>query len=230
MIWRAALVWLAMTMAASAQWLVYELRFTPEEDSVNFSFYTGAYVLASVHGGAATMILTTEEGGRFYAVSENGAKFFIAANKRTKKAVFSAAALTGSAQAFYSAAGYLNRSLLLDSPSGARSWRVAEELTGRLMASDDEAGLAPAPDGSLGMVGNARIKGKLREDLTANATANYATQAEATRYIIDLLEKYGYVPDKGEEPEPEPKPNAEAADTVIEPSLFPVESRPTELE
>ncbi|MDZ4287170.1 MAG: hypothetical protein U0984_04390, partial [Prosthecobacter sp.] len=44
---------LAVT-SASAQWLVYELKFAPDEDSVNFNFYAGAYVIAPAQGGAAT--------------------------------------------------------------------------------------------------------------------------------------------------------------------------------
>ena len=81
--------------------------------------------VAPIQGGATSIILTTEEGGRYYAVSEGGGKFFVAANVQTRKAVFSAAALGGSGQVFYAASGHLNRSLLLGIPSGERAWRVA---------------------------------------------------------------------------------------------------------
>jgi hypothetical protein len=207
--------------AASAQWLVYEVKFTPEDDVVNFSFYTGAYIVAPAQGGAASIILTTEEGGRYFAVSEGAAKFFVAANQRKKKAVFSSAAMRGSALAFYTASGHLNRSLLLDSPTGTRSWRVAEFLTGRLMAADDEAGMAPAPDGSFGMVGGAIIEAALREDLTANATLAYTTLTGATTYVIELLERYGYSADSNESAAPPPEPAAEESGSQIDPSLFP---------
>jgi hypothetical protein len=218
------------TVSASAQWLVYEVKFTPDDqDSVNFSFYNGAYIIAPAQGGAATLVLTTEDGGHFYAVSEAGGRFFVAANRRTKKAVFSATALRGSAQAFYAASGYLNRSLLLDSPSGARSWRVAETIEGRFMAADDDGGLPPAPDGSFGMIGNAKIQATLREDLTANATLSYTTLTGATTYVIELLERYGYNPDTGAA-----TPSADAAADAVEPaeseslidaSLFPQETQ-----
>lgn len=222
----ATVLCLLAVASASAQWLVYELKFAPDDDSVNFSFYAGAYLIAPAQGGAATIVLTTDEGGHYYAVSEAGGRFFVAANQKTKKAVFSAAALRGSAQAFYSASGYLNRSLLLDSPSGVRAWRVAEFIEGRFMATDDEAGLGPAPDGSFGMVGNAQIQGILREDLTANATLAYTTLTGATSYVIELLERYGYTPDAGEtaaapEPDEEALKPEEDADTLIDPSLFP---------
>lgn len=233
----ALLLWLLGPGVASAQWLVYELRFTPEAaESVNFSFYTGAYLVVPVSGGASTIVLTTEEGGRSYAVSEGGGKFFVALNSQVKKAVFSAAAFTGSSQALYSASGHLKRSLLLRSPSGERTWRVAEKLSGRLMATDDEAGMTPAADGSLGMVGSALIAGSLREDLTANATMYCSNLAAATDYITGLLDKYGYTAENRPALETQIQP-AEAQDApantaapaaddgVIDPSLFPVESR-----
>ncbi|SKA86457.1 hypothetical protein SAMN02745166_01300 [Prosthecobacter debontii] len=214
------MIWLVGVVGASAQWLVYELRFTPEEDSVNFSFYTGGYVVVPAQGGPASIVLTTEEGGRFYAVAESSGKYFVAANANVKKAVFAAAALTGSGQAFYTASGHMNRSLLLSGQDGSRSWRVAEILSGRLLAADDESATGPAPDGSLGVVGGALISGVLREDLTANASAAFSNQNAVTAYVIELLEKYGYTPDTGSLPAPAIS-SAEAA--VIDASLFPVE-------
>ncbi len=214
-----ALLWLGALGCAPAQWLVYELVFTPEEESVNFSCYKSAYLIAPVQGGKATIVLTTEDGGNVYAVADSSAKFFVAANARNRKAVFSAAAISGNSQALYTAAGPLNRSLLLDSPSGTRSLRVAESLDGRLMAADDESDKGPAADGSLGMVGSAFITGALREDLTAQATKQFTTLNEATSYIVELLEKYGYAPDVGSVPVP---PEATVEDTsLIDASLFP---------
>ncbi len=214
-----ALLWLAALVCAPAQWLVYELVFTPEEESVNFSCYKSAYLIAPAQGGKATMVLTTEEGGNVYAVADSSAKFFVAANASTRKAVFSAAAISGNSQALYTASGHLNRSLLLDSPAGTRSWRVAEALDGRLMAADDESDKGPAEDGSFGMVGSAFITGALREDLTAQATQRFTTLNGATSYIVELLEKYGYAPDVGSVPVT-PEPTVEDT-SLIDASLFP---------
>lgn len=221
----AAWLWLAALTGASAEWLVYELRFTPEAGSVNFSFYSGAYVIAPVQGGPASIVLTTEEGGRFYAVAESSGKFFVAANAETRKAVFSAAALSRTSQAFYSAAGPLNRSLLLHGSSGARSWRVAETLSGRLLAADDESERGPSPDGSFGVVGEAQIRGSLREDLSLNTSLQCTTQESATAYLLELLEKYGYGPD-GEDAGAEPAVSPPLESAVIDPSLFPAATRP----
>lgn len=214
-----AILWLAALASAPAQWLVYELVFTPEEESVNFSCYKSAYLIAPAQGGKATLVLTTEEGGHFYAVADSSAKFFVAANATTRKAVFSAAASSGNAQALYTASGPLNRSLLLDSPSGTKTLRVAEALDGRLMAADDESDKGPAADGSFGMVGSAFITGALREDLTAHATRSFTTLNGAASYIVELLEKYGYAPDEGSVPVP-PETTVEDA-TLIDASLFP---------
>jgi hypothetical protein len=214
----AALLWLGAAAAASAEWLVYELKFAPVEESVNFSHYSGAYLVAPLKGGPASIILTTEEGGRFYAHAEGGGKFFTAVNAQVRKAVFSALALQGSSQAFYTASGKLNRSLLLTNASGlVRTWHVAETLQGRLMSADDESATGPAPDGSLGVIGEAVVTATLREDLTAIATGRFHSLAGATAYLVELLEKYGYAPDEGTIPV---EPAAEA-ESVIDASLFP---------
>jgi hypothetical protein len=219
-----ALLWCAGLGSAPAQWLVYELVFTPEAESVNFSCYKSAYLIAPANGGASTLVLTTEEGGQVYAVADGGGKFFVAANATSRKAVFSAISLSGNSQSLYTASGHLNRSLLLDTPDGPRTLRVAEALDGRLMAADDESDKGPAIDGSIGMVGSAYITGALREDLTAHATRDFKTLNGATSYIVELLEKYGYVPDDGSAPiKPEPEEPSE-----IDASLFPSVPSPAE--
>lgn len=215
----AALLWLGGSAAARADWLVYELKFAPSPESVNFSFYSGAYLVAPLSGGPASILLTTEEGGRFYARAEGGGKFFVAANDQVRKAVFSALAVQGTSQAFYTASGRLNRSLLLTNANGlARTWHVAETLEGRLMSADDESSTGPAADGSLGVLGEATLTATLREDLTTIATARFHSLAGATAYLAELLEKYGYAPDEGDV-------SAESLtedDDVIDPILFPV--------
>lgn len=219
----AAALWLGGPAPASAEWLVYELKFARESESVNFSFYTSAYVIAPLNGGPVSIVLATEEGGQFYAMAESSGKFFVAANAQARKAVISALALKGTSQAFYTASGHLNRSLLLKNAAGqTRTWRVAEFLTGRLMSADDESERGPAEDGSYGVVGEAVITGTLREDLTALATANFTTQAGAVAYIAELLEKYGYLPDEGVPVlQPETRDQVDTGGSVIDASLFP---------
>lgn len=222
-----ATLWLAGAAACQAQWLIYELQFTPEAESVNFTSYRSAYLVAPANGGAATMVLTTDEGGQYYAVADSGAKFFLAANSSQRKAAFSALAVAGNSQALYTASGHLNRSLLLDGPDGSpKVLRVAENLSGRLMAADDESDKGPADDGSIGMIGSALITGTLREDLTGIVTQHFTSLQLATAYITELLEKYGYAPDQGSIPA-QPRIDIIQEDGgIIDPSLFPLEALP----
>ena len=211
-----------------AQWLIYELTFTPEADSVNFSSYKSAYLVAPANGGAATLVLTTDEGGRYYAVADSGAKYFLAANATQRKAAFSALAISGNSQALYTASGHLNRSLLLDTPEGGQKvLRVAETLEGRLLAADDESDKGPANDGSIGMIGSAVITGKLREDLTGIATRHFTSQVLAVSYVVELLDKYGYAPDEGSAPMKIEVETIQEDGSIIDTSLFPPEALPT---
>lgn len=191
-----AFLWLALSAAAPAAdsgWLVYELKFTPDTaENINFHFYSGAYVVAPVVGGPSSLILTTEDGGRVYTVADNAARVFTAAGPVARKTVLSAVALNGSAQACYTAAGAVNHTLSLPGPKGLRSFRVAGSLRGTLIASDDDSNARSLPaDGTLGMVGTAVIEGRLREDLTYNAS-QHASQADAVLYLAGLLDRYGY--------------------------------------
>jgi len=192
--------WCALTVLASAQWLVYELRFTPDEDSVNFQSYTGAYVISPLHGGISSMVLLTEADGLLYAPAPDSARFFMAANRQVRKSVISSLAANGTSHAVYTASGYINKTIEMRGASGTQFFRVAGEMSGRLMVSDDESEmLSPGEDGSLGMVGSAVIKGSLREDLTRNASS-LATMPEAMNYIVSLLETVGYKPDVDPDP------------------------------
>jgi hypothetical protein len=216
---------LAGSPGALANWLVYELKLVPDEaSSLNFQFYTGAYVVVPVTGGAASLVLTTEDQGRFYAVAEGGARAFTAANPATRRTVISALALNGSAQACYTASGLVNQALSLPSPQGLRSYRVAGTLQGQLIASDDDSEAQTLPaDGSLGMVGTARIDGTLRQDLTYNAS-QYASLADVVLYLTGLLEHYGYAPDNGEPVTAVSTIEGHAIDGSTDASLFPAGS------
>lgn len=191
---------LALVSGAQAQWLVYELTFTEQPGSVNFSFYTGAYVIAPVNGGAASVVFTTEVGGNFYATSENGMRYFIAANQNVRQGALSAFTINGTASAFYTASGELDTTVNYLEQGVSRSIRAPGELSGTLLAADDESFQEPANDGSLGMVGRASIAGILRPDLTDIVNGSSITMKDAMGAIIGLLEKYGYQSDVGDVP------------------------------
>jgi hypothetical protein len=211
---------------AQAQWLVYELQFTPEDDSVNFTSYRTGYIVAPANGGPSTVLLTTDEAGKYYAVAEGSARFFLAANQQVRSGAFSALALSGNSQALYTLSGPLNRSLVVDDAKGTQTvTRVAELISGRLTAADDETDIGPAADGSIGMIGSALIYGNLREDLTLTVSKDFSTLNKASAYIIELLEKYGYKLDVGaaalqEKFTPHVQPGSSGGNQIT-PSLFP---------
>lgn len=185
--------------AARAQWVVYDARVTPVvEVSENFVPYTGIYFIAPVTGGTASMILLTEDGGRFYSVSENGARYFTAAGQVGRLAVLSALANGGTAQAMYQCVGILNSTLSYTKKGVREGGRVSTSMLGHMLASDDESLAAtPGPDGSIGMVGTAQINATLRIDLSRILNENDLTMSQAVASIVGLLEKYGYQPDDG---------------------------------
>ncbi|MCB1226860.1 MAG: hypothetical protein KDK99_13675 [Verrucomicrobiales bacterium] len=219
----ALLLMLGVVGSARAQFLVYELTFEVNaNESVNFQFYSGAYVVAPLDGGAASLILTTEEGGYFYSCAPEAARFFFAANPQSQQVVLSALALNGSAQALYTARGAVNHTLTLPQGENWRAYRVAQELQGRLIAADDDSASGPLADGSLGMVGTAVIHGVLREDLTTNAN-QFATQTDAMWYLVGLLERYGYVAEGGQaRPAADESTDApsEASAEVVDPAVY----------
>ena len=205
--------------AAKAQWVVYDARITPlVEVSENFSPYTGIYFIAPVAGGNASMVFLTEEGGRFYNVAENAARYFTAAGQVGRLSVLSALAQTGTARAMYQCVGLLNSTLSYTIKGERQGGRVSTDMLGTMLASDDESlAPAPGPDGSIGMAGTAQIKAVLRVDLSRILNQNELTMPQAVAQIVGLLEKYGYQPDVGN-PESAPAPNATSPAPVSTPT------------
>jgi len=202
----AALLFL-VAGSAHAQWVVYDFRITPQlEVSENFNPYTGIYVIAPVNGGQASMIFLTEEGGRFYNVAENGGRYFTAASATGRLAAFNAVAVTGTARAMYQAVGLLNSTLASTVKGERQVGRVSTDMLGTMLAADDESlAVSPGPDGSIGMVGTASLKGVLRLDLSRILNQKELSMTQAVENITGLLEKYGYQFDK---PDLSPAPGA----------------------
>ena len=149
---------------AHAQWLVYDLRFqVDQETSVNFGPYSGAYLIAPIEGGTASMIFVTEEGGRFYTVAANSARYFIATNTIKRRAVISALSQNGTTQVMYQAGGELNSSMSYTMSGERRGARVPLDLAGVMLASDNESeAVVPGSDASIGLVGSASMNGSQR--------------------------------------------------------------------
>ena len=227
--------------ALHAQWLVYDIRFQADaETSVNFGPYSGAYLIAPIEGGTASMIFVTEDGGRFYAVAPSSARYFIATNVARRRAVISALSQNGTSQVMYQASGELNSTMSYTLGGQRRGARVSLDLTGTLLASDTEAeAQVPGADASIGMVGTASMKGTLRVDLSRILNQNEAPMADAVGMVVGLLEKYGYQAEEGSlaveplavpsvsaapETTPDPQP-ATPVDAAPDSSLFPPGTR-----
>jgi hypothetical protein len=214
-----------------AQWLVYDLRFqVDQETSVNFGPYSGAYLIAPIEGGTASMIFVTEEGGRFYTVAANSARYFVATNMAKRRAVVSASTQTGTAQVMYQASGALNSTMAYTVAGERRGARIPLDLAGMMMASDDEKeAMVPGVDASIGMVGTATMKGSLRVDLSRIVNESEMPMSNAIAALSTLLEKYGYQTEDAATaqpvaPAPAPIPQQPVAGQPDN-SLFPVGSR-----
>jgi hypothetical protein len=194
---QAALLCL-LAAQSHAQWLVYELRLTPQvEQSVNFNVYSGTYLITPIEGGKSSMIHVTEEGGRYYTVSPQSGRLYMAANTQARKMVFSALSVSGTSHTVYQATGSLTTTVSYLVNGERRNTQVADTLAGSLLTSDDESQITALPaDGSFGVVGEAKINGKLRQDLTRILNDTAPTEAAAIQSITTLLQRYGYRPEE----------------------------------
>lgn len=222
---------LISTEVLQAQWLVYDIRFqADQETSVNFGPYSGAYLIAPIEGGVASMIFVTEEGGRFYAVAPASARYFVATNTARRRAVISALSQSGTSQVMYQASGELNSTMSYTVRGQRRGARVSLDLAGTLLASDTEAeAQVPGVDGSIGMVGAASMKGSLRVDLSRILNQAEVPMNDALGMVVGLLEKYGYQAEEGSmviEPLQLPVVSAAPATTPDPQPATPVEAAP----
>jgi len=229
----SALLIMLGTLSASAQWAVYDMRMTTDEEaSVNFVNYTGVYLVAPLAGGQASLIFTTEADGRVYTVAENAARFFLASNSTKARAVVSAVASGATSQSMYQASGPLNTTRSYVIRGEKRVAIIASDIYGHLMTSDDEhLAVIPAIDGSKAVVGVAGFKGFFRKDLSDRLDTEAPTMSQAVEVITDLLQKYGYQSETEPQPAPvpvAPQPPVARATAVEEPddasadgSLFP---------
>ena len=210
----SAISFFILSLTASAQWMVYDVRITPDEDSsVNFNAYTGIYLIAPVESGPTTMVFATENAGRVYAVSRDAGRYFIAANAQKRRAVFSSIVIDGTVHAMYQATGALNGTLSYRQKGERRAARIPLEMKGSFMASDSETNVAVPETGDIGVAGVAALDAVFRADLTRIVQDQQdQSQANAINVVAGLLEKYGYQPDT------EPLPSEEQ---TLDPTLNP---------
>lgn len=228
-----------LTLPVQAQWMVYDVRIKPDETtSVNFTPYTGIYLIVPIEGGRTTMIFATENAGRLYAVSREAGRYFIAANAQKRRGVFSSIVIDRTVQAMYQATGALNGTLSYRINGEHRATRIPLAMDGTFMASDSEIETVVPDAGDIGVAGQAALSATFRADLTRILQDQaQPTLDNSVKVISDLLEKYGYQPDtepmpsveEGTAPSspaetPAPAPQSEPAPST-DGSLFPPGSR-----
>lgn len=210
-----------LTLPVQAQWMVYDVRITPEEEtSVNFTPYTGIYLIVPVEGGRTTMIFATENAGRLYAVSREAGRYFIAANAQKRRGVFSSIIIDRTVQAMYQATGALNGTLSYRLDGEHRATRIPLAMTGTFLASDSEIETVVPDGGDIGVAGQAALSANFRADLTRILQDQaQPTLENSVKIISDLLERYGYQPDT--EPLPAVEESTQPASAPATPAPAP---------
>jgi hypothetical protein len=189
---------LCMSGILHAQWIVYDLSIkTLDNHSTNFDTYAGAYLIAPVEGGKATLIYLTEKEGRYYTVQPDTARYFMAANLHQRRAGISTAVQNGTSQTMLQLTGDMNVEVDYRVGTEKRKAQVAGALTGILMSSDDESQLTDLPaDGSFGVIGMSQITAQYRADLSRLINEKPSTPQVAVNQILALLQRYGYRPEE----------------------------------
>jgi hypothetical protein len=214
--------------------MVYEMKLTPRAaESVNFSSYSAAYLVAPVVGGAASVVYVTEDPGRYYSVSQKSGRYFMAANLLARRGVYSGLAVHGTSYAMYQVSGPLTEKLSYLSNGERREAFVPGVMTGSLLTSDDESQVtALQEDGSFGVVGAADITATLRHDLSRLLNDGAANHEAAVQSVTTLLQKYGYRPEEelvlAEQQAAQQRAASAAATAAESPAVEPLEPTVTE--
>lgn len=190
----ATLLFLISSQSLDAQVLVYKIDYN-QSKGINYHPFEGGYFIAPVLGGAGSFLLTSTDGPHTFTVSSNGGKLFTAVTGGgDKKAVMAATTGSGTATGSMVAAGDINHTLSITSPTQTLTVRVAKKLTGTAISSDDESKVtAPAIDGSIGSAGTSEIHLTLDEDQTNLANHHALSISQTVDQIKLLLGQTGFV-------------------------------------
>lgn len=202
----ACLGWVAAPQS-HAQVVVYSLEFK-HKDGFNVEFFHGGYVVAPLLGGAGTFLLTAfDEGRRVLDASPGSGNYFLA-KKGDKRYNVIAATVGGGATGgtastgpggSYIAYGEVGRTLTLQTPTNRLRVRIADTLTGRSLAADDEGGKVKL-DGSVGTANFSDLKLKLDEKLTKDYNQRGLSVEEAAAEVTRILNWQGYAEAAAETP------------------------------
>lgn len=196
--WSAALFLGVFAAPASAQVLVYKLRFESER-SVNLDFYNEGYFVAPASGGSGSFIFTVNTPReKVYSPTTTGRLFPALTKDKTLKWVSSATSgsTTGTAAsatgASYVCFGSVNKSVRLTGPTFDVRTKIAPYLRGSVTAFSDESSTGPADDGTMGFAAVLDYRMSYDKDRTSSANKKGQTVAQVITALIAELEQRGY--------------------------------------
>jgi len=162
---------------------IYELNFSePDPGAVNYSYYTGGFLIVPGNNGTASFVLTLEEDGeKVYAIAQDSAEVFFVSDGDNTAAVARARSDRDTAQSSLLLTGKPDRDLYRPKSN----LRVASKLKGKFLASDSESGEAFDPDEGIGFVGISDVQ--LRFSSSRSDLANYTSKTVAES--IESLER-----------------------------------------
>lgn len=180
---------------ANSQVVIYKLDFKKTGESINFSFFEEGLLVVPALGGTGTLILFDQTGGRRqYVLAQDSARMFVALKeKNTRKAVFSAFAMTGATEAFYMAMGSLSETIHAYNATSEFTTKVAGKMEGHVQVAGDESDLSSiSDDGSIGFAGTVKMKANFQKERTNRANKLGQDVAAAVADLIEYLENHGF--------------------------------------
>lgn len=194
----AALCLMGFATSASAQILVYKLRFESER-SVNLDFYNEGYFIVPAAGGSGSfvfMVNTPKE--KSYSPTTPGRLFPALTKDDSLKWVVSASSggtSSSTSGSSYVCFGSVNQSVRLTGPTFDVRTKISPSLRGSVNAFSDESASGPASDGTMGFAAVLDFKMSYDKDRTSAANKKGQTVAQATTALITELGRRGFDPE-----------------------------------
>lgn len=199
-LWLAVLVLAGIATSATAQVLVYKLRFESER-SINLDFYNEGYFVVPSAGGSGSFIFTVNTPKeKSYSPTTPGRLFPALTGKDSLKWIVSAtsggtgttASTTGSS---YVCFGSVNRSVRLTGPTFDIRTNISPSLRGSVNAFSDESASGPASDGTMSFAAVLDFKMSYDKDRTSSANKKGQSVAQVTTALITELTRRGFKPE-----------------------------------
>lgn len=194
----AALILVGFATPASAQVLVYKLRFESER-SINLDFYNEGYFIVPASGGTGSfifMVNTSRE--KVYSPTTPGKLFPALTKDDSLKWIVSATSgstgstTTASTGSSYVCFGSVNQSVRLTGPTFDVRTKISPSLRGSVNAYSDESASGPANDGTMSFAAVLDFRMSYDKDRTSSANKKGQSVAQATAAMIEELRRRGF--------------------------------------